>query len=361
MVSESERLHRRVRAFIAASINPESACEDTFDALATDIARFQFQHVKPVSRLAKARGISLNAPFETSQIPAVPTDVFRYTRVAAHDASDDAALFRTSGTTSGARGEHPFRTLETYNAAALAWGQKWLLSGLNSARVISLTPPPEESFDSSLVHMIALFAERLGGRVTYHLVNGTLDVAGLAEACGSARIENQPCVLFGTSFAYVHILDADPPQNLALPAESRAMLTGGFKGKSREVSQVELRAGIQNVFAIADRAVVGEYGMTELSSQLYETTLMRTQAKHNVYAFPPWMRVTAVDPVTLEPVSKGEVGIARIVDLANVDSAVAIQTADQIRELDGSQILLIGRQLGATPRGCSLAVEEVLG
>ena len=113
-------------------------------------------------------------------------------------------------------------------------------------------------------------------------------------------------------------------------------------------------------FAIADRAVVGEYGMTELSSQLYEATLVEPGAPHGVFVAPPWMRVVAVDPATLAPVPEGEIGIARIVDLANVDSAVAVQTADRVR-VRGDHVELLGRLPGATPRGCSLAVEEILG
>ena len=77
--------------------------------------------------------------------------------------------------------------------------------------------------------------------------------------------------------------------------------------------------------------------MTELWSQLYEGTLAaalgrsRGAARHGVYVAPPWVRVDAVDPESLEPVAPGEIGVARIVDLANVDSAVAIQTADRVR------------------------------
>jgi hypothetical protein len=48
------------------------------------------------------------------------------------------------------------------------------------------------------------------------------------------------------------------------------------------------------------------------------------------------------------------------VDLANVDSVIALQTEDLGVWLDdGFEIL--GRSAGAEPRGCSLAVEEVLG
>jgi hypothetical protein len=103
---------------------------------------------------------------------------------------------------------------------------------------------------------------------------------------------------------------------------------------------------------MTEAQVIGEYGMTELSSQLYE-------AAAGVYVAPAWLRVTPVDPVTLRPVRDGEPGLARFVDLANVDSAVAVVTEDVIRRR-GAGIELLGRAAGAPERGCSLAMEALL-
>lgn len=389
MASESESLHRRARAFIDAS----SCGDDTepFDRLAADVARFQIARVPAVARLARARGLGPGAIREAAEIPAVPTDVFRFTRVAAHPPEEDVAVFRTSGTTSGARGAHAFRTLATYDAAASAWGARLLLGagsedaggqtaagqaggddaprtaarpGTQATRddltVISLTPPPEEAADSSLVHMIALFARAQRGPVTFHLAGGELDPRAVEGACEGARRAGRAALLFGTSFAFVHLLDAAAELDLRLPPGSRAMLTGGFKGRAREVPADELRAAIAGAFDLPGAAIVGEYGMTELSSQLYERTLVDAGARHGVFEAPPWVRVAAVDPASLAPLPEGEVGIARIVDLANVDSAVAVQTADRVR-VRGAAVELLGRLPGATPRGCSLAVEEILG
>ena len=100
--------------------------------------------------------------------------------------------------------------------------------------------------------------------------------------------------------------------------------------------------------------------MTELASQLYQPRLVPGAAHPERYRAPPWVRVTAVDPTSLEPVAPGEVGLARIVDLANVDNAVALQTADRVRVV-GGEVELLGRAPGATPRGCSLAIEEMQG
>ena len=108
---------------------------------------------------------------------------------------------------------------------------------------------------------------------------------------------------------------------------------------------------------VKDDHIVGEYGMTELSSQLYQGQL---RGKASRYHPPPWLHVRAVDPVSLRPVEQGQVGIARFVDLANIDSAIAIQTADCIREHEDGSVELLGRQPEARARGCSLAVEHLL-
>jgi hypothetical protein len=100
--------------------------------------------------------------------------------------------------------------------------------------------------------------------------------------------------------------------------------------------------------------------MTELSSQFYERTLFDAGAARGVYAEPPWARVVPVDAETLEPVADGEVGIAKIIDLMNVDSAVAVLAADRVRRVDGG-FELLGRAPGAPPRGCSIAIDELLG
>lgn len=358
VIAESDALHARARTFIETSMRGEPS--EPFDALAADIARFQIERVAPVGRLARTRGLDISSPLSIDAVPALPTDVFRFTRVSAHSAEHDVAVFRTSGTTSGARGEHAFRTLATYDAAAWAWGSRWLLGGRQDLAVISLTAPPAEANDSSLVHMIALFASKQSGPVSWHLRGGELDIPEVERACAYARAAQRPVLLAGTSFAFVHLADRAGGADLRLPAGSRAMLTGGFKGRSREVPEADLRAAIARSFGLETAAVVGEYGMTELSSQLYETSLLCTPELHGVYTSPPWVRVTAVHPESLRAVPAGEVGIARIVDLANIDSAIAIQTADRVRVV-ADRVELLGRLPGATPRGCSLAVEEVLG
>jgi len=358
---ESDALHVRARAFVGAFVAGAHSPEP-FDALAADLARFQAARVPGLARLARARGVDLASLTRAEDVPAVPTDAFKHTRVATFPAGDEVRIFRTSGTTAEVRGTHAFRDVGTYDAAALAFGRHALLAGLSERPdVIVLAPPPEEAADSSLGHMMAAFVRDLGYPVaerTHFVSEGTLLLAALRSrlAALASRAE-RPVLVLGTSFAFVHWLEAEPLFHVALPAGSRLMQTGGFKGKSREVPADELRGALARAFGLPRGAVVSEYGMTELSSQFYEGTLLG--GDEGVHVEPPWARVVAVDPETLAPVPDGSVGLARIEDLANVDSAFALQTMDRVVRVAGG-FRLLGRAPGAPPRGCSIAIDELL-
>lgn len=363
-------LHRRVRAYIDASARGEIPAE-SFDTLAVAIVRHQAEHVPAYRRLVANRKLHPRDATTVRDLPAVPTDAFRLARIAAHPPVEDVALFRTSGTTSGARGEHAFSTTATYEKAALAWG-RWALfceTPDPSAMAIALCAPRSHCPPESSLHfMIQLFATALAGDARYlqSSPDELAPAAALREACMAARRAGDPAIVMGTSFAFVHLLDALDGERLALPEGSRLMHTGGFKGRSREVAPRELLSRMASTFAMPESAIVGEYGMTELSSQLYEGTwraaraLATPSARHGVFVAPPWMRVVAVDSDTLEPLADGEVGILRFEDLANVDSALIVQTADRGRCRDAT-VELLGRLPGAVPRGCALAVEELMG
>jgi len=349
-----------IRAFVRGSAPPE-----TFDALAIDLVAFQGERVPGYARLCAARGVDPRSIARGAEAPAVPTEAFKVARVFAFDDREAVVRFRTSGTTLGARGAHAMRDVGSYDAAALAFGGAMFAPGLTNADarrspVLVIGPSDAEAFDSSLAHMCGLFARTLGAGddATFFVRDGVLETERLRARVASLAAD-APAVVLATSFGLVHLLDALGSRTLDLPPGSRVMQTGGFKGRSREVSSAELRRAVARVFAVDERSVVAEYGMTELSSQFWEATQVDERARHGVYAEPPWARVVPVDPVTLAPVPDGAVGIARIEDLANVDSAFAVLTQDRVRR-DGARFELLGREPGSTPRGCSIALDEML-
>jgi hypothetical protein len=366
-LEESDALHGRARAMIHA-FEGGGVVPDSFDALAVDLARFQARSIAGYGRLCAAHRVEWARMERAADAPAVPTDAFRLAHVFAFDAADAVITFRTSGTTSGTRGVHAMRDVGTYDAAAVAFGRAMLSRGLAPpVPVLVLGPSADEAPDSSLAHMCALFARELArervtsAERTFFMRGGRLDVDGLRARVAQLS-PGPPAIVLATSFALVHLLDTLRGEALPLPVGSRLMQTGGFKGKSREVAPAELRRGAARTFCIPERAVVGEYGMTELSTQFWEAAPADDRARQGgqrIYVEPPWARVVPVDPETLAPVVDGQVGIARIEDLANVDSAFAIVTQDRVRRLEGG-FELLGRVPGAAPRGCSIAVDEML-
>jgi hypothetical protein len=67
----------------------------------------------------------------------------------------------------------------------------------------------------------------------------------------------------------------------------------------------------------------------------------------------------AVDPESLRPLPHGAVGLLLHVDLANLDSVLAVLT-DDLGRLTPQGLHLLGRASGAEARGCSLAAEELM-
>lgn len=358
----SNALHARVQAFM---LGPDT-CGDSFDTLACDIARFQAARSTGLDRLLRARRIAPEDLRSAELIPAVPTDVFKLRRVACHEPVHDEVVFRTSGTTIGARGQHPMRTTATYRTGARLWGKTMLFPDAARPRFVVLAPDYRTTPESSLGFMLQDFALSTGTPPTFAVIDGQLSVDQVESAVREATIARVPVIVAGAAFAFVHWLEAIGGRKIQLPPGSRAMQTGGFKGRVAEVDGEQLRRSIASSLGIGEAFVIGEYGMTELGSQAYEATLrsaLQLRPPHGppgLYFAPPWMRVSALDPATLAPVAMGDAGIARIVDLANVDSAVAIQTADRIRQTQHG-FELLGRTPGAPPRGCSIGIDEILG
>lgn len=355
--AESDALHARARAFVSG-FERGAPMSEPFDALAADLARFQARRIPGYARLCAARGVDPARVARAADAPCVPTDVFKLARVAAFPEGGARATFLTSGTTLGARGRHELRTTDTYDAGAVAFG-RWALSGDLPAAPVVLSLVARDPA-SSLGHMVEAFRRELGGGDGGCAWDGdVLDLAWLDEQVARAGARGRPVLLCATSFALVMLLDALDGAPFPMPAQSRVMQTGGFKGKTREVEPRELRARAARALEIPERRVVCEYGMTELSSQFYEAVAREPGAPHGLYVEPPWARVVPVDPETLEPVRDGEEGLARVEDLLNVDSAFAVLAQDRVSRAGPAGFFLHGRSAGAPPRGCSIAIEEM--
>lgn len=352
-MSERAALAIRIETMIDACAEGDRVDPSARDALIEDLAGWQAVQIAEYGRLRR-RG---------AWPPALPTDVFRFRRIAVHPPERDIRVFRSSGTTSADRSVHAYADLSLYDLAARVAARHMLFPDAHRMRLVILAPHEHEAPDSSLCYMLSRFSEWFGSTSTWVWSSGALDLDAMTTALREAEDAAEPVALIGTSFAFVHAEDGLHKRQFRLPPASRVMQTGGYKGRSREVDPDALLSAISARYGVPAEFIINEFGATELSSQMYETTLRDaiagTSAPRRLWV-PPWVRATPVDPDSLQPVEGGALGLLRIDDCANLDSVCCIQTADLAHRLEDG-IVVLGRSKGATPRGCSLAADEALG
>lgn len=358
--------------------------EDRFRELAWRAFAFQVEHVGPVRALARARGIEPGAaghagssegpPPDWRTIPPVPALAYKSLDLLPEGLDPAGAIpFRSSGTTGGAERRsvhrHPLPDLyretidATFPAACLPperAGSGGSGAGAN-VPMLSLIPARADVPDSSLSFMVDHAVRRWGaGGSTYALGPEGLD-AGAAGAWVRERTRNAPetpCLVLATAFALAGWLDRleETGTRLALPRGSVLFETGGFKGRTRSLSRAALRERVETFLGVPPGRIVREYGMTELTSQLYTRAL--AGGDPDLFVPPPWVRVRVLDPETLEEARPGETGLIAVLDLANLGSAIHVLTED-LGAVEAGGLRLVGRARGAELRGCSLTAEEL--
>ncbi len=331
---------------------PPVHAEARFGELALELFRLQVAHNAAFRKICEARRTNCAAIKDWREIPAMPTAAFREFELSCLAAAERTAVFHSSGTTGQqpSRHFHNAESLALYEASLLPWFQAHLPQ---SSSCVCLTPPPETAPHSSLVHMFATVGRTLAANefafcgVLARDGSWGLDFQKAIALLADAISQNHPVAMFGTAFNFVHLLDhlAETGRRLQLPAGSRVLETGGYKGRSRTLLKSELHSLIEGCLGVRAEAIICEYGMSELSSQAYAT--------RGIFHFPPWARVQIISPETGREVAEGETGLIRVFDLANVYSVMALQTEDLgIRRGGGFELL--GRATLAEPRGCSL-------
>jgi hypothetical protein len=342
------------------------AGSDRFEASALEVFAFQYRHNAPYRRFCDHRGATPSTVRSWAEVPAVPTAAFKEAVLSCAPAR---RIFRTSGTTGGesARGAHRLPETTLYDAAWPEPFRAHLLPDRPSMRVLSLIPPGAELPESSLSYMADGILARFGATGSgVFLDRQGLHAGELLAALEAARDEGEPVMLLGTALGFAELLEALEARGArpVLPAGSRVMDTGGFKGKTREISREDLLDRYRERLGVPPSHVVGEYGMSEMSSQFYEPSLkfhvkIGGIPENRIYEAPPWVRTRALDPDTLEPLPDRRIGLLAHFDLANAWTVAAIVTEDLGETVTGG-FRFHGRAQGAALRGCSLATEELL-
>ncbi|HEY4595504.1 MAG TPA: hypothetical protein VIJ02_03825 [Thermoanaerobaculia bacterium] len=355
----------RVTRFLTS---PQS---DSFADLALAAFAWQFERVEPYRRLCERRGVSPRTVTDWRQVPAVPTAAFKTLTLAAAPAVE---IFRSSGTTQGEerRSVHHQPFPDLYRAVIDASfprfclpliGAMGAMSAMGAAGrlpILSLIPSRQQLPDSSLSFMADHVLARWGDpekSVTAFGPRG-VEAAPARSWAGARQREGKPVLVLATAFALVQWLDALERLELKfrLPPGSAIFETGGFKGRTAEVSREDLLARVRAWLGVPAPSVVREYGMAELTSQCYTGALLGDDP--DLFVAPHWVRVRLLDPETLEEVPAGTPGLVCVFDLGNLGSALHVLTED-LGVAQGDGFRLTGRAAGAELRGCSLVVEEL--
>jgi hypothetical protein len=374
-------LDRRIEAYIERGATRDgyrdaAGDEAEFERLVLDLFAFQYEHNAPYRRYCRSRRAEPGRLTGWTQIPPVPLSAFKELTLACEPPEHAAAIFKTSGSTDPARrGRNYHPHLRLYDASLRVNFAHHFLPDRDTLRLLVLNVRPEKQPESSLAYFLGRLVGVFGAPGSdFFFGDSGPDWDRLTAALREAQSTGEPVGLLGTSFAYVHLLDALAEQGLSfrLPEGSRLLDTGGFKGRSRAVSADALRALFGERLGIPEPWCVNYYGMTEISTQYYDTSLRShwlgkpDGPRHK--AAPPWARVRVVDPETREPVAVGEKGLIVHYDLANRGSCLAVMAEDVGYLVPAgaaapdapSGFVLLGRAEGTEARGCSLALDELL-
>lgn len=322
-----------------------------FESTAIEVFRFQFEANEPYRRYAAALGRFPDQVTRWQDIPAVPTDAFKFPRypLRCFPTESTRTIFRTSGTTREIRGEHAFDDLRLYETSILRGWERANLPTPENPWFLSQNP--DNARDSSLVHMFeTLLRHQLPESDDRWMItpNGEIETGRFVQATHQPK----PIAFFSTAIGLLRLMETHPP--IPLPPGSWIFETGGYKGLRVELDPPQFRQKVSDYFNIPTGSLLNEYGMTELSSPFYA---WGGELHHRGS---PWTRIQVIEPDTGRPSTPGEPGYLQIHDLANLGSVAAIRTQDLAIAHGDSTFTLLGRDPGALPRGCSRRADDLL-
>jgi hypothetical protein len=356
MAHDASSIEEELMAFLHLQEVDDSA----FNAMALRLYKYQAQFNLPFQRFCQMRGKTPLTVTHWHDIPAVPINAFKDLDLTCTPTQNCERVFMTSGTTRGdIKGRHYHPSLLVYDTSMRLNFQQHLMQKLPKIRMGILFPTVDMMPNSSLAHYLNLSLKHFGTLdSSYFMGPSGLDTQGLSLALKEAQQTGEPIALMGASYSLVHAMDAlnATGLNFKLPTSSWLFDTGGFKGQSREIEANSFYEQLSNTFGVPRSHCFNMYGMTELSTQLYDAGNNTTPS---VKRGPHWLRTRVIDPISGQEMSQGERGILAHTDLANYNSVTTILTEDVGIATDEGFVLL-GRAQGSQAKGCSLAVDEFL-
>ena len=258
---------------LLAFLDQDGCSEAGFDAIALRLFAWQHTHNEAYRRFCQRRGATPRTVKAWREIPAVPISAFKEVTLSCAPADQAQRVFMTSGTTRGeVKGRHYHPTIAVWDASFRGNFARRFMQGTPRLRMAILFPDEREMPNSSLAHYLAMAVQEFGTADSGWFVGlQGMDTEGLRAFLRRAEASGEHCAVLGASYSFVHFLDAlAAGERFRLPAGSRLLDTGGYKSQSRELPLEDFYAALAQSFGVPRERCVNMYGMTELSTQLYD-------------------------------------------------------------------------------------------
>lgn len=312
----------------------------TFDDIAIRLFNLQARENLVYAQYLRQLMVKPGDVKSISDIPFLPISFFKSHSVQT-GVWQKSVTFSSSGTSGSSASQHSIPSLEFYlrHTQRIFENQ---LGPLSNYHLFALLPSYLERGGSSLIYMVEHFIRATGSTFSGFYLRATKDLVGRIK---SVKAEDRRIILWGVTYALLDFAEQNP---LEL-GEAIIMETGGMKGRRKELTREEVHLKLQHAFSV--QKICSEYGMTELLSQAYSLG-------EGLFTCPPTMKVLARevnDPFA--ETRRGQAGILKVIDLANIYSCAFIETQDLGRVHQNGNFEVLGRSDNSDARGCNLMVE----
>ena len=318
-----------------------SVSEDSFEQLALDIFRFQYQNNPVYHSYVNALQIDSTKVRSIDGIPFLPINFFKTHKIQTGEFESEV-VFDSSGTSQSIKSYHYVKNTGIYRES-FTKSFEMMFGPIQDWCIIGLLPSCLERENSSLVYMVNNLIKDSGSVQSGFYLNDPIAIRfeKLIEVLTELENRKQKTLLIGVTFALL-----DFAEKYQLPLTHTLIIeTGGMKGRREELTRMEVHEILKKAFGKEE--INSEYGMTELLSQSWS----KGKGK---FICPPWMKIVIREEEDPFEIKKEGNGAINIIDLANVYSCSFIATDDAGRINADKTIEILGRLDGSDLRGCSL-------
>ncbi len=315
-----------------------------FEKTALEIFQLQHKHCIVYKQFCDVLKINPAEIKSVNDIPFLPVEFFKTHEVVTSGVVENlpSKIFTSSGTTGTVQSKHYVSDVSVYEES-FRKGFELFYGNIEDYCLLALLPSYLEREGSSLVYMVDDLNKRSKNHDSgFYLHN----LNELTEKLKSLLAKGQKVILLGVTYALLDLAELLP---VPLSGELIIMVTGGMKGKRKELLREELHQILCEKFGV--NVIHSEYGMTELLSQAYSKG-------NGIFQCPPWMKVLVRDVNDpLKILEQGKSGGINVIDLANINSCSFIATQDLGILHNDNSFEVSGRFDNSDLRGCNLLVQ----